>query len=102
MNHTPGPWRAKHGFTGLNGCRIIGRNDLHVASITRKADKPIDQKQADLRLILAAPTMLAALKEIAAADAEELLDGCSEIWAKVNDAIGMAEGPPLSTPNRQG
>jgi hypothetical protein len=38
------------------------RGDLHVASVSNKADKSIDQKVADAKLIAAAPELLAALK----------------------------------------
>lgn len=64
IEHTPGPWRAKFGYSGLNGCRVIGRGDVHVVTLSRKADKSIRQKQADLHLIETAPELLSALKDL--------------------------------------
>ena len=64
---TPGPWTI-HEIWGartqstINGARIYA-GDLHVASISREADKPLAQKYADARLIIAAPDLVATLQE---------------------------------------
>lgn len=63
--HTPGPWWPQTKvarYAGVNGARILGAGDEHVASVSRAADKPIDRKQADLALIAAAPDLLEAAK----------------------------------------
>lgn len=66
-DHTPGPWEIRR-HTGINGAHIFAPGDgsvgggLTVAKLTRAADKSIDQKEADGRLIAAAPDLLKALK----------------------------------------
>lgn len=67
--HTPGPWRAeyKRGHIHIvNGAKIKGAGGVHVASVTMKADKPLDQKRADAELIASAPLMRQALGPFAA------------------------------------
>ena len=56
--HTPGPWRADW----VN----VYRKDDHLADCCPKAKNgiPLEQKEANARLIAAAPELLAALKAL--------------------------------------
>ncbi len=55
---TEGPWfldeMANRPYPAINGARIVNYKNVHIASISRKADKPINQKIADAKLIIAA------------------------------------------------
>ena len=78
---TPGPWRLEPSPQGSwNGGRIIGANGELVARLTGAADKPLSQKEADGRLIVAAANdkggMADALMQIAVA--------CEEIALQEN------------------
>jgi hypothetical protein len=65
---TPGPWKIvapRHNEpNGVNGAKIWSSTNLPVCGVPRRADRPLDQKKADLSLIAAAPDMYEALKEI--------------------------------------
>jgi hypothetical protein len=60
---TPGPWEVVRQWpgTGINGAWIKS-GSLIVARIPLKADRPIHQKEADARLIAAAPALLEAAR----------------------------------------
>jgi hypothetical protein len=58
---TPGPWEISKSASSINGARILSV-DKWVASVTRKADKPFDQKIADAHLIAAAPELYEELE----------------------------------------
>ena len=58
---TPGPWSIQRNYNSINGAHIVTESGLWICSISRIADKPIDQKEADAALIKAAPRLLAAL-----------------------------------------
>jgi hypothetical protein len=60
--HTLGPWEILPNRSSINGGRIVNRSGAVIGRLTSEADKPISQKEADGRLIAAAPDMLAALK----------------------------------------
>jgi hypothetical protein len=61
---TPGPWRRDLFHNGALGGRVVGRDGTPVGSVTRKADKPYDQKLADLALLSAAPELYAELERL--------------------------------------
>ena len=64
MPHTYGPWELLKSRS-INGAHIYSENArVGVARLTAKADKPIDQKEADGYLIAAAPELLKALKQV--------------------------------------
>ena len=94
--HTPGPWVTFHviGKDSPNGARIIGRNGEWVASLTRDADKHIDQKRMDASLITAAPDLLSSAKDLLALiehPSVEPDETCPQIVA-MKAAITKAEG----------
>jgi hypothetical protein len=64
--HTRGPWDVQlHSGVSANGCSIVSLTDtVTVARLPRNADRPYPQKEADARLIAAAPEMLDTLKAI--------------------------------------
>jgi hypothetical protein len=78
--------------SAINGSRIVGGDGIHVASITRKADKSIYQKLADAHLIAAAPDMLDALRQWKLA--QENKDAVEIVNAQFSRdaAIAKAEG----------
>jgi hypothetical protein len=92
IEHTPGPWTIEGVGVGghyktINGARIVDCNGVCVATITRKADKPIDQKKADARLIAAAPDLLEAARIVLAS-----LDARIEGASKAKMTIPVFEG----------
>ena len=54
--HTPGPWHIVV-RASINGARIASSDGTVIGGVSAAADKPLDQKRADVRLIAAAPTM---------------------------------------------
>ena len=59
--HSPAPWTLKID-RGANRASIFAANGLRVISLPSAADRPYEQKEADARLIAAAPDLLAALE----------------------------------------
>lgn len=57
---TPGPWMVQlHAGKTVHGAAIVSAAALvKIATLTRSADKPYDQKAADARLLAAAPDLL--------------------------------------------
>lgn len=93
--HTPGPWRLRPTLVGrsmseVNGVQIWSA-DIHVASISRKADKSIQQKSADARLIAAAPELLGVLHN---ALNHPLTHFSGDMEKQVREAIAKATGTP--------
>jgi hypothetical protein len=77
--HTPAPWTIEGVGVGghyktINGARIVDCNGVCVATISRKADKPIDQKRADARLIVEAPDLLAAAQSLVSEELAERVE----------------------------
>lgn len=66
--HTPGPWSRGPSYLGdgtcINGAGIYA-GDFLVVRMPVKADRPLPQKEADARLIAAAPALLEALRAFA-------------------------------------
>lgn len=82
MAHTPGPWVAgSHGYGNVKGpgtskkFRRVRSGDVEVARVWcgEADDNPRDSSPHDLMLILAAPELLAALR-----DAVEFIRGSNE------------------------
>ena len=93
--HTPGPWEA----VGLTVCQVPpgGREIIFGAHNTRSGDK--DERQANARLIAAAPELLEALREfVSLMPSAEGLGGHAPIGAfqivadLARAAIAKAEG----------
>ena len=93
--HTPGPWKA----VGLTVCQVPpgGREIIFGAHNTRSGDK--DERQANARLIAAAPELLEALREfVSLMPSAEGLGGHAPIGAfqivadLARAAIAKAEG----------
>lgn len=72
---TPGPWEIKQ-KASINGAHIVS-GDVVVCRVTQAADKSIDQKIADARLIAAAPDLLKALHQ-----AVDHLEELREAWQR--------------------
>lgn len=82
--HTPGPWHV----VGPNNDRVAVRRDLVIADchlILGPMDR--ETREANARLIAAAPTMLAALEQIAGF----FIDSDPEV-RQVLEAIRLARG----------
>jgi hypothetical protein len=60
--HSPGPWSLSRGMGASWNGATVWSGSTKIATLTRKADKAIDQKAADARLIAAAPELLEALR----------------------------------------
>ena len=96
MTHTPGPWRAGGGgFGGTSGqgisiCSDSGGGGFaitkFIASMYGNGDTA--NREADARLIAAAPDLLAALIDVR----NNVMDDCPDMWQRVDDAIDKATG----------
>lgn len=65
-NHTPGPWSLKMTGWRTNPFAIYSpRRPGAVACVPSRTSVPLDEQDANARLIAAAPDMLAALERIA-------------------------------------
>jgi hypothetical protein len=104
--HTPGPWGISYRRPGgINGAWIVAGGGLRVASLPRRADKSIPQKNADANLIAAAPetreagaALLAAVDQFVAETAEPLfVEEREALRAALLKGLGNAETP---TPDR--
>lgn len=65
QRHTPGPWEAaeRGGYGDFDGnSRVILADDMRIAVVQHHGD---DEAEANTRLIVEAPEMLEALREIA-------------------------------------
>jgi hypothetical protein len=68
--HTPGPWRFDRDWTrtptifGANGVRVADVEKKLVVTGGRVIDLPKEEREANARLIAAAPDMLAILQRI--------------------------------------
>lgn len=101
--HTPGPWRWR---TTAEGKRFLrGSSEVPIAVLITRDSRP---KEANARLIAAAPDMLAALKTIASpasivdADDDDIACGDTTVsivltieeFNAIRAAIAKAEGAP--------
>lgn len=88
--HTPGPWEAEK-FGAIHGGEdqqyFRGRRRSQVATACLAGNIHDDERDANARLIAAAPDLLEALKEVIA-----LSDRKHEAWDKAKAAIAKAEG----------
>lgn len=91
--HTPGPWvlRAEHWMPSV----VIGESVWHAATITGR-ERP-GERDANARLIAAAPDLLAALKEMldkgeGCAACGSGAPGCGCRYERARAAISKAEG----------
>lgn len=85
--HTPGPW----GAIGAD-VKTAGPNSRVICWTGVALDIPLDEVRANARLIAAAPDMLAALRDIAAAttgdDSEAALAEIQGICARIGAKVG--------------
>jgi hypothetical protein len=92
--HTPGPWTLEdHGYTYIVSKPGDGYITRDVCRMDGSTTSAFNQK-ANAHLIVAAPEMLAALKEARAyygePDKSDPVDVA--IWARIDAAIAKAEG----------
>lgn len=92
--HTPGPWTIEeYGDDDAPALVIHKDSESRVCFMATPGSHGDPAKiEADAHLIAAAPDLLAALQALADADAEDLLDGTSEVWQWASAAIAKAEG----------
>lgn len=96
QKHTPGPWsyhRSLHNRS-INGAYINASDGSRIATVSRNADRHIDEKEANARLIAAAPDLLAALIALMPADFDEHPQDFAPEWHTARAAIGRATGNP--------
>ena len=98
--HTPGPWKAVNGDNDLSGyfIRILSISDAEIAPARAYGDNK-EQRQANARLIAAAPELLAALQLVENCN-NYTSDGCpvsyelqaalTEVRAAIRKATGEA------------
>lgn len=87
-SHTPGPWHVVGGTEVRAGVRIIADTD--------GAHRIDDQREADARLIAAAPDLLEAARFALAALADPTrLDRRGDALAKLEAATAKARGPRI-------
>lgn len=95
--HTPGPWEARRTsgngevatIYGLRGgyVTIFGKREY----VGKTEDDLYEEREADLRIVLAAPDLLAACKQVL--DASEDNGDMEDIdWNALRSAIARAEG----------
>ena len=70
--HTPGNWKVR-GQAGYTGHGVDDSTGRSVCSVPSNGNRPYDERNANVRLLAAAPEMLSVL--IRAKDAIEALDG---------------------------
>lgn len=85
--HTPGPW----GAIGAD-VKTAGPTSRVICWTGVATDIPLDEIRANARLIAAAPDMLQALRDIAAAttgyDSEEVIAEIQGICARIGAKVG--------------
>lgn len=96
--HTPGPWKAHASFVtaeqmvfGVNRDRVHSGDVCHCEGEGRHTY----DVQADMRLIAAAPTLLAVLERIVSQYPDPISPdlSCSEMVIQARAAIALARGP---------
>lgn len=101
VKHTAGPWILKDGSVFAdrpNGeCIALpySRPGQCAAAQSHHWDEYealAAEEHANARMCAAAPDLLAALQDVAAAGADDLMDGASPLWATVAAAIAKATG----------
>lgn len=97
LGHTPGPWeiRSRHESrmdhtTVVRSVAIPGHDYIEVSRLTDPTPEQDQVARANVRLIAAAPELLALLKELI--DIEGPQPGHIEWARKVQAAIAKAEG----------
>jgi len=96
MGHTPGPWLASEDWpSDLWNVDMPGRKwSLLVARHDEDFDMPVEEVQANARLIAAAPELLAVLRELVHYDEGSSEQGSYgyEVLLRCKAAIAKAEG----------
>ena len=81
--HTPGPWWFDDGFIASgNGETYVTVADPHCN------EQDIDEREANARLIAAAPTQHAEMLRYL--PVLERVEADSELWARLTDGLGIA------------
>ena len=98
LKHTPGPWEIEGTFVySLQDCEWLGnpskenRFDLNIQGFKC----PQEEKEANARLVAAAPEMLEALINVKKYGCSGYIDGSKsdiEFWFKIDMAIKKATG----------
>ncbi len=93
--YTPGPWHVAPESKAQSPWIVCDSEGGSIADCEPPGPwMSRETADANARLIAAAPDMLAALKNLATTEAEELLSGCSDVRAQVVAAIAKATGEP--------
>lgn len=89
MSHTSGPWHRNIRASGKYATVFAGRNK-HVAVVQQQTDS--DETEANIDLISAAPTMLAALQAVTALPGFEANEPYGvQVLAAIANATGAVE-----------
>jgi hypothetical protein len=97
--HTPGPWRLELvEDRSIKHLCPVDANDLSILTIVHHDETPFAAvyKDADARLIAAAPELLEALREAADYTRHPDYDWPVEFSRRVSAAIAKAEGRPCA------
>jgi hypothetical protein len=92
-NHIPGPWFADANFAGPADLPTLIKVNNTVPSMTR------DKVQATVRLVAAAPALLAALRSLAAA--VDQFVPLSDEWPELDEARAAIALATLEDPLRE-
>jgi hypothetical protein len=84
MKHTSGPWKT-NGRAGYAGHKVADATGRSVAAFPSTSNRAIEERDANAKLIAAAPDLLAALEM-----ALPFIDGYKANSADVVDAIKFA------------
>lgn len=91
MKPTPGPWTATKGFTRIE--RVVATDGKSVASTGNTPSRTSEEREANARLIAAAPDLLSAADAVVRFDHKN--GGPSEwneLMRNLESAIAKAEG----------
>lgn len=111
VTHSPGPWREgpTDGIGQVGRLRVVDANGVQVADCEspKRADnplvfvRPMAEDEANVRLVMAAPDLLAIVRLMLAASEDEFFD---RLYAVQDDARALiarieATAPPVVHPN---
>jgi len=84
-SHTPEPWELSKSTEDYQGCFITGNGRTIAATITKDACKVTEEDVANASLMVTAPALLKALRQIACEADFDQADGAMELGQRLMD-----------------